>query len=160
MAQIAVHQNLGLVINQPVSGIPVNYTASGLVYSNSQGEIFLEASGRDMSGDKAFVKHRPYIVSVQGLVPEGTTEFSALNIYISGKPFDTSGNINLYMQGPESASVYNTVGLHTASRNLSSGTMNMALWNPSGVAISGSMNLHVSGTVSNTARMNMRIRGK
>ena len=107
--------NVGLVINQPVSGIPVNYTASGLVYSNSQGEIFLEASGRDMSGDKAFVKHRPYIVSVQGLVPEGTTEFSALNIYISGKPFDTSGNINLYMQGPESASVYNTVGLHTAS---------------------------------------------
>ena len=152
--------NVGLIINQPVSGVAVNYSSSGLVYSNSQGELFLEASGRDMSGDKAFVKHRPYIVSVQGLVPEGTTEFSALNIYISGKPFDTSGNINLYMQGPESASVYNTVGLHTASRNLSSGTMNMALWNPSGVAISGSMNLHVSGTVLNTGRMNMRIRGK
>ena len=64
------------------------------------------------------------------------------------------------MQGPESASVYNTVGLHTASANLSSGTMNMALWNPSGISVSGSMNLHISGTVINTGRMNMRIRGK
>lgn len=152
--------NVGLIINQPVSGAATEYTASGVIYSNSQGEIFLEASGKDLSGDKGFVKQRPYVVSVHGFVPTGTTIFAPLNIFMSGSPVDTSGNINLYMKGPESASVYNTVGLHTASRYDSSGTMNMALWLPSGISVSGSMNLHVSGTVVDTARVNMRIRGK
>ena len=64
------------------------------------------------------------------------------------------------MKGPESASVYNTMGLHTASRYDASGSVNLALWNPSGISTSGSMNLHVSGATFGSSKMNIRIRGK
>ena len=152
--------NVSMIINQPSSGTPSEHLASGLVFSNADGEVFLEASGRDLSVDNGFIKQRPYMVSVHGFMPTGTVSYAAMRMHISGKPPIDSGNINLYMKGPESASVYNTMGLHTASRYDASGSVNLALWNPSGISTSGSMNLHVSGATFGSSKMNIRIRGK
>jgi hypothetical protein len=154
------NDNLAMIINQPTTGDIVEHSVSGVVYSNHEGEIYLEASGKDLALDKGFIRHRPYVTSVNGFTPIGTKIYSPLSLFVSGKPPIHSGNINLYMEGPSNATVYNSMGMHTASRYDASGTMNLALWNPSGVQTSGYMNLHVSGATFQTQNMNLRVRGK
>ena len=109
---------------------------------------------------RGFIKHRPYIESVEGVIPVGETTFSAMRMFTSGSAPISSGDINLYLLAPASGTVYNNIVLHTSNMNLSSGSMNLVAWCPSGIPSSGSMNLFTSGAGITTENVNLRVRGK
>ena len=151
--------NVNIKVDQPLDGAVTTYTASGRIFSNHDGEIFIQGSGKDMAS-RGFIKHRPYIESVEGVIPVGETTFSAMRMFTSGSAPISSGNINLYLLAPASGTVYNNIVLHTSNMNLSSGSMNLVAWCPSGIPSSGSMNLFTSGAGITTENVNLRVRGK
>lgn len=133
------------------------YEASGVIYSNNQGEIFLEASGKDPTL-KGFIKHRPFIESVVGGYLFGTPVDEAFTLVVDGQPPISSGTMNLYMNS-ESGIVYNTIGLYEYGiADFGSGSLNLHTESPSGLATE-SVNLYV-GIGTNTETLNMSIRGK
>ena len=89
----------------------------------------------------------------------GTPSSGTMPLVTSGMPVtvETSG-ISLYMTGPDSANVYNNIGLYTdACIELSSGTIPLSILVPSGTISSG-MNLMInSNTLTNN--LNLRVRG-
>ena len=149
---------LSTTVYQNTTGDPQIYTSTGIVFSNSDGNIFVEASGYDPS-TKGFISHRPYIESVIGSLLFGTPSSGTMPLVTSGMPVtvETSG-ISLYMTGPDSANVYNNIGLYTdACIELSSGTIPLSILVPSGTISSG-MNLMInSNTLTNN--LNLRVRG-
>jgi hypothetical protein len=133
------------------------YEATGVIYANPQGEIFLEASGRDPTL-KGFIKHRPYIDAVKGGYVFGTPVDEAFRLYTIGQPPISSGDMNLFMNC-ESGIVYNTLGLYEQGiADFSSGNLSLYTESPSGET-SDSINLYV-GIGNNTETLNLRIRGK
>jgi hypothetical protein len=133
------------------------YEATGVIYSNPQGEIFLEASGRDPTL-KGFIKHRPYIEAVNGGYLFGTPVDEAFRLYTAGHPPVSSGDMNLFMNC-ESGIVYNTLGLYEQGiADFSSGNLSLYTESPSGEK-SDSVNLYI-GIGNNTETLNLRIRGK
>ena len=104
--------HLKLHIKQNETGTPITYQTSGVVWSNVDGEIFLEASGQDPA-TKSFIEHRSYVEIVFGHLYHGTSIDGSLNLFSSGIAGPTSGNMNLVMLGPDSSIVYNSMGLYS-----------------------------------------------
>ena len=160
----------------PVSGQPVinlsfknnnddnlMYSSSGIIYSNNQGEIFLEASGQDPAL-KGFIQHRPYIMAVDGQYVYGTPISEGLRFNITGK-VDNNAKMNMYTNVDDSAFVYNTIGMYTSSITGFASGIPSGLYlftespNPTAISNSG-LTLFASGIGSDTDTLNLRIRGK
>lgn len=72
-------------VYQNTTGDSILYTASGHLVTNSDGEIFLEASGFDPS-EKGFIAHRPFVESVIGKLIPGDAIYSAMTMNTFGRP--------------------------------------------------------------------------
>ena len=157
--------NLELVVNQNVSGGSQEHSVSGVVSANENGDIFLEASGHDPSV-RGFIKHRPFVRLVAGERLDGTETRGYIGLNVSGAPKPETAGMNLTLIGPETADVYNSVALTTASWNelqAGSGTPGLNLVNEGTVATSdsGIMNLNTSGIgMPAPEELNLRVRGK
>ena len=88
------------------------YENTGIIFSNSDGEIFLEVSGQDKSYYQ-YINHRPYIAAVYGSMLAGTKISNGFRLFVEGRPNETSGNMNMSLLGSGMADVYNDVGLVT-----------------------------------------------
>lgn len=136
-----------------------NYTSSGVVFSNLEGEIFIEASGRD-AAPMGFIQHRPYIESVVGTHPSGELSSSSFSLYTDGLVPVSSGNMNMYLSGPDTAKVYNTVNLYVDSQYRESDTLSLSTIGVTGITIGSGMSLYTSGTVISSENLNLTVRGK
>lgn len=155
-----------LVDNYPiVRAITLNdksdqsYYTSGLIYSNKDGAIFLEASGQDLSS-KRFLQHIPYVVSIDGLYKYGLPDSGILPLFVDGY-VDYRENIDLFVVG-STGNVYNNLGLYSSSIvDFGSGNLNFYTDCPSPTHIfeSGLPLFTASGIGINTDSLNIRIRG-
>jgi hypothetical protein len=165
---------LTLKVYQNTSGPSVEYSISGLISSNPNGDIFLEASGYDPA-TRGFVAHRPYVTSVIAELLPGIETTAYMSLLTSGKPpfVDSSqsgefpSGMNLFINGPDSAFVYNNMGLYTSSWNtIEESGLALHSIGTSGVDSSGSMFLYTSGIgivnssgINDYNPLNLRIRG-
>ena len=150
-------------VYQNVSGDPIEYKISGIIFSNQNGDIFLEVSGFDPSR-KGFVAHRPYVKEVDLKILFGTPEDGSMNLVASGRPVLESGNMNLSMLGASSANVYNTLGLNNfgvsgiaSADGIDQSGLFLNISAPSG-PLPSSLNL-VMGSTATTDSLDLRIRG-
>lgn len=90
------------------------FKSSGRLYTNEDGEIFLEASGRDPA-DRSFTAHRPLIQEITGKYVHGTPENNSIRLFASGQGPMVSGSLPLYNQAKGSAIVYNNLGLYASA---------------------------------------------
>jgi hypothetical protein len=136
---------------------------SGVVYSNNKGEIFIEASGQDVT-EKLYITHRPYIRSIYGSYVFGDPAQDKVNLFIDGDINRSSGNINLFSKVPDSRIVYNDLGLYqSAIIDFASGIpsgLSLYVHTPDVVVISSGVTLYASGTGFNPEFLNLRVRGK
>jgi hypothetical protein len=147
---------IAMRVYQNASGDSQSYEVSGIVFSNRNGDIFLEVSGFDPSS-KGFVAHRPYVEKVELELYPPLTNSGAFNLVTSGRPVHGSGDMNLVLIGPDRANVYNTMNLYqNAILGNSSGTVTLFTEAPSGQ--SGALNLNLSSTQT-TDSLKLRIRG-
>lgn len=143
----------------------VNYYTSGIIYADSNGQIFIEASGQDPI-NKGFIAHRPYIVSIDGKYAYGTPNSGNLGLFISGKGGDISGNMYLFNKVDNNAFVYNNIGLYNgaiidfATNSPSGLSLYIDCPEPISVSESGLCLYTASGIGTNTDAINLRIRGK
>lgn len=141
-----------------------NYSSSGLIYSNINGDIFLEVSGQDTT-NKTYIIHRPFIESINGSYIFGDPLDNGINLFIDGEPQTSSGNMNLFSSVPDSAIVYNELGLYeSAILGIASGIpsgLSLFTNSPDPIEISDSgLMLYASGTGFNPETLNLRVRGK
>jgi len=151
-------------VYQNTSGGSQTFQTSGIVFSNINGDIFIEVSGFDPA-TKGFIAHRPYVESVIGEILDGTQVTAQLSLLTSGKPVEMSGQMNLAILGPDSAIVYNSVGLTTTAWhqiNVGSGNNPLTLMVSGKLPASGSeqMNVFISGTIQTTDSLPIRVRGR
>lgn len=144
------------------SGENVFYGASGYVYTNNQGEIYLEASGQDLS-DRGFMQQRPFIESVDGQIVYGTQTSGFLPLFIDGERF-VSSNMNISYNVEDKANVYNSLGLYNgAVQDIITATpsgINLYSHAPDPIVVSSSgLNMIVSGVGISVNNMNVYIRG-
>lgn len=140
------------------------YYVSGIIYTNNQGEIFLEASGQDPVS-KGFIEHRPYIESIDAHYMYGAPAKQGLRLYNYGKELNTSSNMNVFTHVDDTAIVYNTLGLYeNAITGFASGLpsgLSLYLDCPNPIVVSSGMNLFMaSGIGINTESLPIAIRGK
>ena len=72
------------LVYQNSQGSPLSYSVSGLIFTNENGDIFLEVSGYDPAV-KGFVAHRPFVESVIGDAVNGTGVNNDLNLVTKGR---------------------------------------------------------------------------
>ena len=150
--------NLELTVYQNTNGVPVSYNAQALVFTNPDGELYLEASGYDPA-TKGFIAHRPYVEFIKGQLLTGTEESDNINLFIAGEPL--SRTMNLTIIGPDKVNVYNSMNLYTTSWTESSGIpLNFTIVGASGVGFSGGLNIVTSGIGEFNSPLSLRIRGK
>jgi hypothetical protein len=143
-------------VYQNVSGESQTYKVSGIIFTNKNGEIFLEVSGFDPSA-KGFVAHRPYVEKVELQLYPPLSNSGVFNLVASGSQAPISEDMNLVLVGPDRANVYNTVNLYqSAILGLSSGNVSLFTEAPSGH--SGILNLNVTNTQT-TSSLPLRMRG-
>ena len=130
------------------------------MFANSEGEIFIEMSGRD-TNRKGFIQHRPYIYSIGGVAAPGTELASSMSMAMSGKALSNSGDMSLYMLGQDSAKVYNNISMVVHSNSVASGNPVLYTSGVSAVATSGFFtSMFTSGTFVMSNQFNLAIRGK
>lgn len=135
---------------------PQNYHLSGVVFSNSNGDIFLEVSGFDPSS-RGLIAHRPYVESVKFDIITPPSKSDSFGLFTQGKEVPISGDMNLSLIGPDTANVYNNLNLYSfGTSGFSSGTMPLFTEAPSGT--SDSLNLNLTSTQT-TNTLDLRIRG-
>jgi hypothetical protein len=140
------------------------YYSSGTIYSDSKGQIFIEASGQNPS-NRGFMQHIPYIVSVDGKYAYGLPESSGMILFINGKQ-DSSQNMNIFTNVDNSALVYNNIGLYSSSiLGFASGIPSgLILYtncpDPTVISESGLSLYMASGIGQFTDNLNLRIRGR
>ena len=83
--KINIGDTLHSRVYQNITGDPIAYTTTGIVFSNSDGNIFIEASGYDPS-THGFIAHRPYVESVIGGVAFGTPSSGSMPLTTFGMP--------------------------------------------------------------------------
>lgn len=134
------------------------YEASGVIYSNNQGEIFIEVSGQDPVL-KGFIQHRPYITSVKGGYLFGNPEYNVMRLFAIGQPPVSSGDISLYTSS-DLGTVYNTVGLYEQGIvDFSYNNLYLYTESPSGSVAESGLSLYVRNGINNET-LNLRVRGK
>lgn len=152
--------NISLIVEQPISGEPITYKASGIVFANEFGEIYLEGSGFDPA-TKGFTIHRPFVKYIAGTPIAGITINNNINMVVKGVPGSGSADMPLFIKDTNGGYVYNNVDLYTSGNiDYASGDMTMYV---SGDRFfnSGEMDLFVSGVSGvNSASLDLRIRGK
>jgi hypothetical protein len=141
------------------------YFASGIIYADKKGQIFLEASGQDPVA-KGFIQHRPFIKSLNGQYAYGTPNSGNFPLVIEGMYVAPQENMNLFTRVDDSANVYNSLGLYNGAiigfaSGIPSG-LNLYIDCPDPIAISesGLCLYAASGIGTAIAPLNMRIRGK
>ena len=164
------------VFGENASGIPsvtlsvknnnensIKYDSTGIIYSNEEGEIFLECSGQDQV-TKGFIEHRPYILSLDGQYLYGSPTKNSFILYTSGTAVENN-ILDMFTYVDDLANVYNTMELFTNSvQGYASGIpsgLNLYLNCPDPISIYESgFALYTSGTGFNTETLNLRVRGK
>jgi len=136
---------------------------NGVVFANNDGEIFLEASGQDKI-PKGYITHRPFIEQIKGSYLFGTpTEYYA-RLYVDGRPPEKSSRLPLINSAPESANVYNLLGLYSNSvLGIVSGVPSVNLYtsgNYVDVAENSGLFFVVDGEEINSEIMNLYVKGK
>ncbi len=144
-------------VYQNETGGSLHYQVTGITTANENGDIFLEVSGYDPSA-VGFIAHRPYVESVElTAIPRDPVEAN-MPLVISGVPQQNSGQMPLYIPGPDSDIVYNNMNTYVfGTSGYFSGDMNMFLAVASGDSNS-SLNLSVTSTQT-TGNLDLRIRG-
>lgn len=144
------------------SGENIPYITSGTVYTNNQGEIFIEVSGQD-SSQYGFVQQRPYIESVDGQIIYGITNSGYIPLFIEGERF-VSSNMNIFANVQDTGNVYNSLGLYNGAVTdiISAPISGISLYvhspDPTVVSNSG-LNMFVSGVGVTPNNMITYIRG-
>lgn len=136
-------------------------TASGIIFTNPRGEIFIEVSGQDPS-EYGFIQHRPFIKSVDGVILAGKIHTNALRLAVEGRPDEASGIMNLYSNAADSANVYNNLGLYNFGVDgiVQESGLNLVLELESApIESSGQLWLFASGIGQSVGEMNLRTRG-
>jgi hypothetical protein len=142
-----------------------SYYASGIIYTDTRGQIFLEASGQDPVA-KGFIQHRPFIKSVNGQYAYGAPNSGIMSLYVLSNNPPEAENMNIFTQVDDSAIVYNNIGMFTGAVKdiVSSSPSGLYLYtdcpDPITVSSSGLSLFTASGTGSENQSLNMRIRGK
>lgn len=134
--------------------------ASGIIYSDENGAIFLEASGQDPA-IRGFIQHRPFIVSVDGLYKYGSPNSGNMPLFIDSTAVKTD-NMNLFVVST-TGNVYNNIGLYnSAITDFGSGIINFYTDcpDPTQIVESGLLLYMPSGVGLSTDTLNMRVRGK
>ena len=135
------------------------YYTSGIVYTNKDGAIFLEASGQDPSLN-GFIQHRPFVLSIDGLYYYGTENSGNMPLFINGNVIKTE-NLNLFVTST-TGNVYNNLGLYNSSIvDFGSGVLNFYTDcpDPTQIIESGLPLFMASGIGLSTDNLNLRIRG-
>ena len=153
-------RNVSLIVEQPVSGSSTIHKASGVVFANRFGEIYLEGSGFDPA-TKGFTIHRPFVKYISGRPINGIAISNGINMVMKGVPGSGSQNMPLFIKDTNGGYVYNTIDLYTSGNiDYASGNVDFYV---SGNRLfdSGEMDLFVSGVSGvNSASLDLRIRGK
>lgn len=152
--------------NEPIVKVITNnstnnqtYYTSGIVYTNKDGAIFLEASGQDPSL-RGFIQHRPFVQSIDGLYYYGIENSGNMPLFIDGNVIKTE-NLNLFVTST-TGNVYNNLGLYNSSIvDFGSGILNFYTDcpDPTQVIESGLPLFMASGIGLSTDNLNLRIRG-
>jgi hypothetical protein len=134
------------------------YKTSGIIYTNREGAIFMEASGQDPSVN-GFIQHRPFVFSIDGLYYYGIENTENMQLFVDGN-IEKSENMNLYIAAT-TGNVYNILELYTNSVvDFGSGVLNIYTDCPDPTQIFDSgLPLYVSGIGISTDQLNMRVRG-
>jgi hypothetical protein len=134
--------------------------ASGKVYSDNRGQIFIEVSGQDPR-DISFISQRPYIESIEGYIQRGTPSENIVNIYTNSVGYISENTINLHTSGPQSDIVYNNLNISTISTYSVASGLNFVseATSPLSLESSGLM-IHTSGIGILNPVLDLRIRGK
>lgn len=136
----------------------INY---GKLFSNENGEIFIEVSGRDMI-DKGFIIHRPYIEYIRGSYDFGKKITDSTPLFIEGKWLESSGSMNLYTKYYDSLNVYNSMTLYVDSVS-GVGSGNMLLYSsgimPDNIIFDTLLLYTESANPISTDSMNLNTRG-
>jgi hypothetical protein len=138
----------------------LKYFASGIIYSDNKGQIFIEASGQDLN-NKGFIAHRPFITSVDGHYAFGKPINSGLALYVDGKNF-SNNSLDIFNLTATSANVYNNLGLLNFGiiDNLNTGPSGLGLYVGQDSSYEFSeLNMFVSGIGIQADTLNIRIRG-
>jgi hypothetical protein len=153
-------ENISLIVEQPTSGDSITYKASGVVFANRFGEIYLEGSGFDPA-TKGFTIHRPFVKYVIGEPINGTTIADSINLVMKAVPGSGQQNMPLFIKDTNGGYVYNSMNLYTSGNiDYASGDIDFYVSGDRSFN-SGEMDLFVSGVSGiNSASLDLRIRGK
>jgi hypothetical protein len=149
------------------SGTDLRIFQSGIIYSNEEGEIFLEASGQDIT-EKLYIRHRPFVKSIYGRYFFGEPSFDRLSMFIDGDVGRDNQGMNLFFGVKDSHQVYNQLGLYQNSiLGIASGVpsgLNLSIFTPEAQSVfnSGLMLSLVSGIglLDEPDFLRLRVRGK
>ena len=146
------------VVNQNTAGGSILYSFNASISTNSDGEIFIEASGFDSSA-KGFIAHRPFIELVTGVRSNTDSVNQTLPLNVFGTPLLDSGFLDLNILGADNDFVYNNIDLFTVSAIQDSGQLNLYVSGQQPTSDSDTLTIFTSGTENLTDILNLRIRG-
>ena len=146
------------VVNQNTDGGSILYSFNASVSTNSDGEIFIEASGFDPSA-KGFIAHRPFVELVTGVRSDVDSVNQTLPLNVFGTPLLDSGFLDLNILGADNDFVYNNIDLFTVSAIQDSGQLNLYVSGQQPTSDSDTLTIFTSGTENLTDILNLRIRG-
>jgi hypothetical protein len=136
--------------------------STGIVFTNNQGELYLEGSGLD-GNQYGNIENRPYIESVYGQLVQGSKIEDGIRLFNAGadRHLVNSGHMILQVVAPSSAYVYNTLDFYTDSI-ISSGSRSLNLFNNAGTisGINNSLNIYISGQGLLPSTLLLRGQGK
>jgi hypothetical protein len=167
---------ISITIDQ-ASGYGVEVTHSGRIWSNSDGEIFLESSGFDGAGGIGLVQSHVVLNSIEGqcvygnIVTSNLDQLVGLPLFVQSPesidPIGTSGtadhtslhSLNLYMNGMGPSPINSDLPLVLISQGYTS-NINLTVAGVSGIPTS-SINLVIPSSVAtSTSTLNLYSRGK
>jgi hypothetical protein len=167
---------ISITIDQ-ASGYGVEVTHSGRIWSNSDGEIFLESSGFDGAGGIGLVQSHVVLNSIEGqcvygnIVTSNLDQLVGLPLFVqSPESIDSIGtsgtedhtnlySLNLYMNGMGPSPINSDLPLVLISQGYTS-NINLTVAGVSGIPTS-SINLVIPSSVAtSTSTLNLYSRGK
>jgi len=151
------NQTLFTRVTQNETGGSLTYQVTGLLNSNSDGEVFLEVSGYDPSS-VGFIAHRPYVHSIVLNINQDPPSLNdTMSLIMSGGPALGSGSLPLYMLGDSSGIVYNSMNNYVFGAYTNSGTMNLITIGQD--SIDSGMNLYIQAPEQTVANLPFILRG-
>ena len=157
------NSNLNMYVNKEIhTKTNQSIISTGLVFSNKDGEIYLEGSGFD-GNTYGNISNRPYIYSIYGEMVKGTFIENGIRLFNIGADefLRKNGSMTLQVVAPETAYVYSTLDLYTDSI-IGSGVRSLNLFNNAGTVsgINNSLNIYISGQGLLPSTLLLRGQGK